>query len=788
MKSIDRMLFADVRRMWRQGLAISALLACGISIFIMSRNATLSLESSRRDYYTDGNFADLFAGLVRAPNHLLKRVEDIDGVRRAQSRIVRDVLLDIPDMVQPATGKLVSIQGTQKDRINRVFLRRGRWPNQRGQLEVLVSESFAEAHNFQLGDTIKAIIGGRLETLNIVGVGLSAEYVYVVQPGLIVTDDRRYGVIWMPREQLAAAFNMEGAFNQLNVQLAADANLQQVVDKIDRLTRRYGGTGTYDREDQPSHRRVADEIQQMGTMAFVTPTIFLAVSAFLFNIVFSRLIHQQKEQIATLRAFGYMPREVGLHYFKMVLLLVGIGAVVGIAGGIWLSGWMLTQYARFFRFPEMLSHFDYNSGLLAVGASSLTAVVGTRAAIRRATQLVPAEAMRPEAPPDYRGLLSERMRLSRWMSPVTRMIVRRMETNRRATILSILGMALGLAVVVLGSFMEDTINYVINTEYQSAQRQDATITFIENRSVSAGLDATNLPGVSKVEMFRSVPVRLHHGRSSYRVGIMGLDESPELFRVLDDRQRPISLPPKGGLIVSEKLAEVLRADVGQMIDIEILEGQRVTRQLPISVVFPNFTSPVCYLHRRALNDLLREGDRISGAFVSMKPGYLEEAYREVKQTPLVAAVSDRESGLVNFRELMAENTSVIRTVNAFFAIVIAFGVIYNCAMITLAERSRDLASLRVMGFTRREASMVLLGEIGLITLFAIPIGLPLGYGFASLVSVALDTETNRFPLIVERSTYAYATMIVLAAAFASSLYVVRMVNDLDLISVLKVKQ
>ena len=788
MKSIDRMLINDICRMWRQGLAISALLACGISIFIMSRNAMESLETSRKDYYQDGNFGDVFAALVRAPETLSKRILEIDGVRRVQTRVVRDVMLDIPEMVEPATGKLVSIDGDQRHALNRVFLRKGRWPESRGRAEVLVSELFAEAHDFSPGDSFRAIIGGQLQTLNIVGVGQSAEFVYVTQPGQMVTDNRRYGVIWMPRDQLAAAFNMEGAFNHLSVQLSADAIAAQVIDHIDRQTRDYGGTGAFDRDDHPSHRRVADEIQQMTTMAFVTPSIFLAVSAFLFNIVFGRLVHQQKEQIATLRAFGYLPREVGAHYFKMVLVLVILGAIVGITAGLWLSEWMLEQFARFFRFPEITSIFNYRSAIFAVSVSALAAMIGTRAAIRRATRLVPAEAMRPEAPPDYRGLPTERLGLSKWMSPVSRMIVRRMETNRRATILSILGMALGLAVVVLGSYMEDTINFVVNTEFQSVQRQDATLTFSETRSVSAAIAAASLPGVSRVEMFRSVPARLVKGRSSYRLAILGLDETQELFRVLDDQQQAIALPEMGGLVVSEKLTEILNAKIGDVIAIEVLEGERVTRHLPITKVFPNYTNPCCYMQRTSLNRLLQEDELISGVFVSVRPEHLEQTYQAVKQMPMVGAVNDRLSGLNNFRELMAESTELMRSVNAVFATLIAFGVIYNCAMITLAERARDLASLRVMGFTRREAARVLLGEIALITLAAIPIGLPLGYGFSALVTLALDTETNRFPLVIDRSTYAYATTIILAAALVSGIYVARMVNDLDLISVLKVKQ
>ncbi|TWT87790.1 ABC transporter permease [Stieleria varia] len=579
MKSLDRMLLADVRRMWRQGLAISTLLACGIAVFVMSNTTMKSLSWSQQSYYHDGHFADLFVQLVRAPNHIADRVAAIDGVQRVQPRVVRRVLLNIPEMVEPASCQLVSIEGDQSDSINRVFLRKGRLPNDSERAEVVVSELFAESHGFQPGDHVEAIIGQRYERLRIVGIGLSAEYVYVVQPGMLVTDDRRSGVLWMSRRQMEAAFSMEGAFNDLAIQLRSFASVPKVIEQIDTLTKPYGGTGAFDRGDQPSHRRVSDELYQLRTMAYVLPTIFLAVSAFLFNIVFSRLVQQQKEQIATLRAFGYLPREIAGHYIKMVTLLVGVGAIAGLAGGLWLSDWMLTQYARFFRFPTMTSLFASGSTGVAILIGFGTALLGTFSAIRQASRLVPAEAMRPESPKEFHGLWAERLGLSRWMTPITRMIVRRIETNRVPTTLSVLGMSLGLAILVLGSFMEDTVDYVIELEFQKSQRHDAMLTFNEARSESAIDDARHLPGVTKVEPFRSVPVRMRFGRKTYRLAIMGLEPQPELFRVLDENEIPLELPEGGGLILSKKLAEILGVQLGDTIAVEILEGDRPTRQV-----------------------------------------------------------------------------------------------------------------------------------------------------------------------------------------------------------------
>jgi putative ABC transport system permease protein len=785
---VNRLLLADLKRMWRQGLAISILLGCGIALFVMANSSVVSLEKARQKYYSRYRFGDVFATLVRAPNALVDRVSEIAGVQRVQSRIVRNVLLDLPKMAEPASCLLVSIDTSDPFPMNAIHLTRGRFPEGEDRSETVVSELFAEAHGLRPGDSLDCIMGGRKERLRIVGIGLSPEFVYVVQPGLLVTDNRRYGVVWMPRRQMEAAFNMEGAFNSVSVTVQPWASSAGVIEAIDRLTRPYGGTGAYDREDQVSHHRVADEMSQQQTMAMVMPSIFLAVSAFLFNIVFTRLINQQTEQIATLRAFGYRSTEIGWHYVKMVLFWVLIGSALGWTVGLRLSWWMTSQYLRFFRFPTMEYEFATRQATMAVVLGGFAAILGTFAAIRKAASLQPAEAMRPAAPKDYRGLIAEKTGLSNYLSPVGRMIVRRLETNRLSTTLSILGMSLGVAILVLGSFFQDTIDYVMDLQFNKAQRQDVMLTFVDTMSAAATHDVAHLPGVTRVEPFRSVAVKLHSGTRMYRMALLGLDARPKLFRVLDENERDVTLPRINGLTISRKLAEILNVKLGDLVAVEILDRDQRTIELPVAQIFPNYTEPSAYMNRYELHRVLHEAEQLSGAFLTVNPQAMNDLYAEVKQMPSIAGVLDKHAAQASFKETISDSTSLMRAVNAVFSVAIAFGVIYNCAVIILAERARDLATLRVMGFRRREVSKVLIGELAIITLLSIPVGLPIGYGFAYVTTLALDTETHRFPLVIQRFTYAYATVVILFAASVSALYVRRMLSSLDLVAVLKVKE
>jgi putative ABC transport system permease protein len=785
MRALNRLFLSEIARLWRQGVAIVGLLACGIAIFVMSTGMIRALQTSRDSYYRQFRFADGFASLVRAPLSLLARIDDIPGIRSATGRIVREVLVDVPQMMEPVTCRLVSIDETPDRAVNGIYLRRGRFPEPCDRLEVVVNELFAQAHGLNPGDFLVANLAGKIERLHVVGIGLSPEFVYVVQPGLLMSDDRRYGVLWAPYRDLAPAFSMEGAFNHLSVELHARANTREIMHQIDVLTKPFGGLGAYDRSEQESHERVSDEMHQVRAMALVSPTIFLLVALFLLHIVFSRLVHQQRESIATLRAFGYYPYEIGWHYAKIVLVWVVAGVALGIATGMWLALWMGTFYMMFFRFPSMDPPSLSWEWVAAIGMAFAVALLGGFSSIRNAIHLPPAVAMKPEIPSRFRSIHGPWKGIMR-IGPVARMVIRRLESNPWITLFSTLGLALGLAILVLSAFMEDTIDYVIDHQFALSQRQDMTLTFHENASASALSDVKHMDGILDAEPFRSVPVRIRHEHRSKRLGLMGLDAQPMLFRVIDDRNHGRQFPDGGGLAITRKLAELIDAREGDLVEIELMEGQERSIFLPVAMVFPNYTGPAAYMNRFELHRLLEEGERVSGTFVRIDPLMREGIYQQIKETPAITGVLDKQAAVKNFKNIISHSTFWMRTINALFAAFIAFGVSYNSALIAYTERARDLATMRVMGFSRRELAAILLIEIGFVTLLAIPIGLLLGYAFCFWTTLAIDTDSHRFPLVVHHDTYAYGIIVLVSSIMVSSLAVIRLLKQIDILAVLKV--
>lgn len=788
-RALDRKMLRDLTLMWGQALAIGAVIACGVATFVMSLSTLRSLQHSQQTYYERYRFAHVFAQLKRAPNTLADRIAEIPGIARVDPRVVEEVTLDVPGMKEPAVGRLISIPAIHQPILNNLHLRRGRYiePGRAG--EVLVGESFAESHGFEPGDKVYAVINGSLEELRIVGIVLSPEYVLQIQGGSILPDTERFGVFWMGYDELASAFDMDGAFNDVTVSLMRGANEDEVIRRLDDLLARYGGVGAYGRSEQLSNRYLSDEIKQLKSMGMIAPSIFLGVAAFLLNVVLSRMISTQREQIAALKAFGYTKWEVGFHYLKLVLVISVVGAVAGTAVGAWMGRHMTQMYTEFYKFPMLNFELDAPVIISALVVSAVSAGAGTFFAVRSAVKLPPAEAMRPEPPANYRPTVVERWGLQRLIPHAMRMILRHMERRPLKAVFSVLGIAMAQAVLILGNYGVDSLDYVIQFMFTTSQRQDMTVTFVQPLSSRVIHEIDHLPGVIRSEVFRSVPTRMRFAHRSRRVAIMGLssDGGSRLYRLLDTKECPVGLPSEG-MMLSRKLAEVLGAEVGDRVRVEVLEGDRMVRDVPITGLIRDMGGLNAYMYAPALHRMLREDRSISGAFLQVDRNQQDELYLTLKNTPMVAAVNIKAADIESFEKTVAENLLKMQTFMVLFAGIIAFGVVYNSARISLAEWSRDLATLRVIGFTRREISVILLGELGVLTLLAIPVGCGIGYAFAWGSSLSLDTEVYRIPLVIDTATYSFATVVVLVATLFSGLVVRRNLDRLDLVSVLKTRE
>lgn len=784
---LNRKLVRDLWHIRGQALAIALVIGCGVAMFIMAIGMMRSLEVTRDAYYERYRFADAFASARRVPEYMASKISDIPGIRSYETRITASAILDVQGLDEPVTARLHSLPHTGEAQLNLVALREGRLPHHERADEVLVLEAFARANRLNVGDEFTAILNGVRRALKITGLVLSPEYVYAIAPGQIIPDARRFGVIWMGRDHLGTAYDLDGAFNEILLRLDRNALEDFVLDEVDAILDRYGGVGAYLREDQISDKFLSNELDQLKTMTGILPPIFLAVAAFLLNVVLSRLIEQEREQIGLLKAFGYSTTLIAWHYIKMVMVLSGFGILIGFGAGAWLGHGLTKLYTEFFVFPFL--YFQAGVDIYALSALiSLAAAIGaTLYAVLTAARLAPATAMQPPAPVNYGGRLARLLSRLKALDEVARMIFRHIARRPLRSGLSILGVALALGLRIGSESSNDNVGRMIELSFDYAERQHATLALNEPRHAAILHDISALPAVRHVEGFRAVPAVLRHGRHMRRQGLTGISEGAELSRLIDQNDRPVT-PSSSGLTISQSLADVLNVELGDDIIVEIREGKRPTLTLRVTQIVDAYFGTPAFMNLSALNRVMQEGPVLSGAYILTDKKHVSDLFLELKDIPALAAVTTRETALNSLEETMAENLGIMTLINTIFASLIVIGVTYNNARISLSEKARDLASLRVLGFTRAEVSTILLGEVGILTLAAIPLGILFGMGLSAYMVDSFSNDLFTLPYALSAATIGKGILTVVFATMFSAWIVRRRIDHLDLIRVLKTRE
>jgi putative ABC transport system permease protein len=785
--ALDRKLLRDMGKMKGQMVAVAVVMACGLTMMIMMRSLILTLETTRDTYYTQHRFADVFSDLKRAPNALRPRLAEIPGVAAVETRVVGAAKLDLPGLPEPADGTIHSLPEDRPQQLHLLYLRRGRLPELGSHHEVVVGEAFAKAHGFEPGNEIDATIRGARERLKIVGIALSPEYVFEARAGETLPDNRRFGVFWMNERELATALELDGAFNNVLVDVAPGEPIAPVMAAVDRVLAPYGGRVAYGRKDHASGVRLDDELRILRALSVAFPAVFLSIAAFMTSAVLTRLIRLQREQIAQMKALGYSSRQVGGHYLKFAVVIVAAATLLGGVAGALLGEQVVSVYHRFFRFPSLVFHLDWSKFGVAFLVSAGAAFVGVIGAVRQAVKLPPAEAMRPEPPAEFSASIIERLGLQKFISTSLRMALRNLERKPVQAFFTAFGLALATGIPIVPGAMRDGIGYLLGFEWDQAARQDVSISLIEPGSARALADLRNLPGVMLAEPFRAVPARLRFGHRSRRVAITGMPRDATLRRLLDASAAPVALPADG-LLLSAKLAEVLGAKPGDRIVLEIQEGRRPVREAVIQATITDYSGIATYMEIGALRRLMLEGSVVSGAHLSVDAARWPAFLDRVKEAPAIAGLTIKEALRASFRKSTGEMIGMITTIYFTFAIIVSFGVVYNSARISLSERSRDLATLRVMGFTQREVAGVMIGELVILTLIALPVGLVIGSLLARGIIATASTESVRLPLVLTGRTYASAVLVVLISSALSFTLVSYRLKKLDLLGVLKARE
>lgn len=782
MDPLHRKVLRDLRRLWGQALAIALVLAAGVATLILGNGAHDALSQTRARYYEDHRFAHVFADLVRAPLSLMDDVRSIDGVLQAEARIRKLARLDLPDQRQAVTLQMVSLPS--EGGLNRLFLRSGRLPEAAD--ETVLSQDFATAQGLHAGSILPVIMNGQRRDLTVTGIALSPEFIYAIGPGEMMPDPRRFGLAWLARDALAAAHDLKGAFSNVILRLVPGASEAAVIDRLDRLILPYGGTGATGRAEQTSHAFLDAELAQLGAMSRVLPPIFLLVAALLVHMTMGRMIALEREQIGLFKALGYGPWRIARHYLEFVLVIAGLGVVIGSVAGIWLGAGLARLYARFFSFPYLVfgqgpSDFGL-AALVALGAAGAGAVQSLRAVLA----LPPAVAMSPPAPARYH---SHGPSWADWpkLRQTGRMALRHLLHWPLRTATSILGVALAVAILVASLWSFGSIERMIHITFGLAERQDVRLVLTAPGPAQALRDIRHLPGVLIAEPFRLVAARLSNGTRSRRLAIEGRPATAGLSRALSPDLQPMP-PPQDGLILTEALASALDLHPGDRVHVAFLEGHRSVVDLPVSGLSLGYVGLGATMEIDALRRATGDPDLVSGANIRLDPAAMGAFLNSAAEAPQIGFLNLTDLTVTRFRDTIAQNIVLMVTVYVTLAAIIAVGMVFNFSRITLSEQGRDLASLRVMGFSPNEVAGVILTELAVVVALAQPLGWGLGYLMGRAMAAAFSSDLYRVPFVMGPEVHATASLAVIAAAAVSVPAIRRRINRLDLIAVLKTRE
>ena len=787
MRALDRKLLRDLRRIWAQSLAIGLVLACGVAVLVMAYGSVATLEATRDAYYERNRFAHVFAEATRAPEGLAAEIARIPGVAQVETRAADHALLDMPDMVEPGMARVLSLPASGAPTLNVPRLESGRLPDPLRADEVAVSTPFAAAHDLRPGERFDVILGGRNRTLEVTGTVISPEFIYAASPGAILPDDRRFGILWMGHASVTAALGMQGAFNDVALTLSHGASEPEVIAALDRLLAPYGGRGAFGRDDHPSHAFLQHELDQLSALAVILPPVFFVVSAFLVNMVLGRLIALERQHIGLMKAMGYSTAAVAVHYMSLSSGIGLGGVLVGWGLGHLMTGGITALIAQYFQMPYLVPAPSAAAFAISGVLALLTVMAGALRAVWATVQLPPAVAMQPPAPPAFSHGAIDRLADGLRLRQTTRMILRAIVRWPGQAAMTVLGVAASTAVLVASFFLFDAFDVLIDEVFTQANRQQITLQLAEPQRRGVIEDARALPGVLAAEGAYSVPVRISHGPRELLVALEARDDADNLSRVLDQGARPVPMPARG-LVLPLAMAEDLGVAAGGTVTVAFLLPPREVIEVPVGRVVPQTIGEEVFMRDALLFELLRQPAQVNRINLLVDPAQLDALYAALKATPAVSGVVLWSDQQVQFAEEVEEVLFAMIYIYALLGGMIAIGVVYNAARIRLSERAHELASLRVMGFSRLEAGWVLFGELLLLSLLALPLGWLAGYGFAALTAAGLSTGFATIPTVVTKSTYGLATLIVLIAALGSMLVVRRRLDRIELASALKARE
>jgi len=805
---LDRKLRRELRASWLMLLAITSIVAVGVACFISMGSAYNNLNEAKRRYYVQCRTADFSIELKKVPLAELAPLAELPGVAAIRPRIQFPATVDLDAALAdrtgpglwaaaesaagPLNGLVLSLPDRRQPIVNDVVLRQGSYFTDARKNEVLVNDAFARHHRLRPGQWIHLVLNNRRQELFIVGTAISSEFVYLLGPGAITPDPEHFGVFYLKQSYAEDVFDFNGAANQVVGLLSPEVRDHPgaLLRRMEDLLAPYGVFTTTPLADQPSNKYLSQEIRGLRSFGVIMPLIFFAVAALVLNVLLSRLADQQRTVVGTLKALGYSDGQIFVHFLKFGLAVGLAGGVLGCGVGYWFAGRWTLLYRKFFEFPELENHFYF--GLQATGLilSALCAVMGSLRGTRAVLKLQPAEAMRPKPPKQGGAVLLERVGwFWKRLSSGWRMVLRGAIRNRLRTGAGIFAAMMGGSILVSGLMMIEATYYLIDFQFKYILRSDFDLAFKDEHGEAALLEAARLPGVDRAEPLLNVGCTFFNGPHRKRGVVTGLVPGATLTVPRDVDARAIRIP-SAGLAMSRKLAELLHLKRGDLVSFCPVKGLRRTYQVPVVEISEGYLGTAVYADIYYLSGLIGEELALSGVQLAtdQDPAHTAALYRQLKQMPALQGVTSRADMIENLQESLTDLMWVFIVILLLFAGVVFFGSILNSSLVSLAERGREVATLRVLGYGPWQLGSLLLRESLIVTLVGTVLGMPLGYELTVLIAMFYDTEMFRFPVVYSAGTWIWTAAAAVTFALLAHGLVQWTIHRMDWLEALQAKE
>lgn len=792
MTVLDRKLLRDLRHSGGLLLAITSIMAVGVACYVALGFAYRNLSRAKHRYYADCRMADFSVEVKKAPVSELAAVARLPGVVEVRPRIQFFATVDIERSPEPLNGIVISLPDRRQPTINDVLLRRGGYFSDTRANEVIVNEKFARFHGLAPGQWIHLILNNRRQELFIVGTAMSSEFTYLVGPGAIMPDPEHLGVFYLKHSYAEEVYDMDGACNQVLGLLSPELRdrPQETMRRAERLLDSYGVFTTVPLEQQPSNRFLSNEIAGLRAFGVIDPLIFLTVAALVLNVLMTRLTEQQRVIVGTLKAIGYLDRQVFAHFLKFGLAIGVLGGLLGGGLGYLISMGMTGLYRKFFEFPTLDNRFYLDIFVQGILVSLTCALAGSVHGARAVLRLEPAVAMRPRPPAQGGKIWLERFGAF-WhsLSFAWRMTLRNLVRQRFRTAAGVFAAMMGAGMSVNALMLVAATQFLIDFQFYQVQRSDIDLNFKDERSEAALSEARQLPGVDRAEPQLGIGCTFVNGSHSYKGGITGLARDARLTVPYDLKGRRLRIP-ESGIVMSRKLAELLYLSRGDDVEIRPTKGLRQPRRVPVVAIADSYIGLTAYADIGYLSRLVSEELAMSGVQLAIdtRRESIVSLYRELKRLPGVQSVNSRADAVANVQETLIKNQKVFIGLLVLFAGVIFFGSVLNSSLIGLAEREREVATLRVLGYTEWQVGHLFLRESLLVNTVGTLLGMPLGYLLNWGITVAYDTDLFRIP-VVDPTQSCLATFVIGGVfALVAHAVVQRAIFRMDWLEAMKTKE